>query len=84
MHCMQVVYTHGNSSEKKPFFPTWCSTMVKIKEESSNKGPREIVEVVSRQAGGIVGAIAPGQLPRDEKQISNVKRRIQQGTMDSS
>ena len=83
MHCMQVVYTHGNSSEKKPFFPTWCSTMVKIKEESSNKGPREIVEVVSRQAGGIVGAIAPGQLPRDEKQISNVKRRIQQGTMDS-
>ena len=57
--------------------------MVKIKEDSSNKGPREIVEDVSRQAGGIVGAIASGQLPRDEKQISNVKRRTQQGTMDS-
>ena len=56
--------------------------MVKIKEDSSNKGPREIVDV-SRQAGGILGAIAPGQLPRDEKQISNVKRRTQQGMMDS-
>ena len=30
-----------------------------------------------------MGAIAPGQLPRDEKQINNVKRGAQQGTMDS-
>ena len=51
--------------------------MVKIKEDSSNKGPREIVEGVSRQVGGILRVTAPGQLPRDEKQISNVKRRSQ-------
>lgn len=57
--------------------------MVKIKEDSSDKGPREIVEDISRQVGGILGATAPGQLPRDEKQVSNMKRRSQQGTLDS-
>lgn len=41
------------------------------------------MEDLSRQAGGIVGAIAPGQLPQDGRQISNIKRRTQQGTMDS-
>ena len=57
--------------------------MVKIKGDSTNKGPRGVMEGISRQVGGILGATAPGQLPRDEKQISNVKRRTQQGTMDS-
>lgn len=42
--------------------------------KSTNKGPREVVEGVSRQVGGILGATAPGQLPRDEKQISNIKK----------
>ena len=59
--------------------------MAKIKVNNENKGPREVVESVSRQVGGMLGATASGQLPRDEKQVSNVKRRsmpVQQGTMD--
>ena len=52
--------------------------MVKIKGGSTNTGPREVVNGVLRQVGGILGATAPGQLPRNEKQISNVKRKTQQ------
>lgn len=60
--------------------------MAKIKENSVNVGPRVTVEGVSREGCGVLGATGSGQLPRDEKQVSNVKRRsrsMQQGTMDT-
>ena len=48
-----------------------------IKRESVSKGPKEIVSQVSQRVGGVMGAAAPGQLPRGEKQVSNTKRFIQ-------
>ena len=66
---------HGNSKEKIPFYPTWPSTMSQIKEESLVKGPKAAVEGLSLKVGGLLGATASGQLPRNEKQISNAKLR---------
>ena len=34
------------------------------------------MEVISGEVGGIVGATASGQLPRNEKQVSNLKRKV--------
>ena len=47
--------------------------------------PKEVVASVSAQAGGVVGAAGPGQLPRNEAQISNIKRKgdIQEGEGDA-
>ena len=41
----------------------------------SEKGPRATLESISREIGGVLGATASGELPRDEKQVSNTKRR---------
>ena len=67
--------SHGNAKEKHPFHPTWPSTLRRVKDECTSRGPKAVVEVVSGEAGGVVGASAPGQLPRNEKQVSNLKRK---------
>ena len=41
----------------------------------SEKGPKATLESISREMGGVLGATASGELPRDEKQVSNTKRR---------
>ena len=41
----------------------------------SGKGPRATLESISREIGGVLEAAASGELPRDEKQVSNAKQR---------
>ena len=71
-----VVKSHGNTKISKPYFPTWPSTMKMLKEEIGESGPKAVVSSVSAKVGGVVGAVAPGQLPRGEMQVSNVKRSL--------
>ena len=66
---------HGNSKDKKPFYPTWPSTMGRIKDECFRQGPKATVECLSSDVGGVVGATAPGQLPRSEKQVTVLRGR---------
>ena len=67
---------HGNSKGDVPFHPTWLSTKLKIKEECVAHGPKSTIADVSAKAGGVLKASAPGQLPRNEKQISNFKAKL--------
>ena len=64
--------SHGNSKEKKPYFATWPSTLNYIKEESLQHGPKSVIEKMSSKSGGVLNAIAPGQLPQSEKQVSTI------------
>ena len=57
------------------FFPTWPSTIKRIKEEGVSKLPKEAFEVIDSDLGGVVNATAPGELPRNQKQMSNHKKR---------
>ena len=68
--------SHGNAKETKPFYPTWPSTLCRVKEESITKGPKATMECVSHEVGGVIGASAPGELPRNEKQVENMKRKL--------
>ena len=68
-----TVKKHGNSL---PFHPTWPSTKELIKKECLIKGPEHAVSSISGELGGITHASAPGMLPRDEKQVSNFKRKL--------
>lgn len=68
------ISSHGNSKEDKPFFSTWKSTISRIKEA---KGPKAVVEILSKDVGGMLGATASGQLPKNEKQVQT---ELQDGT----
>ena len=46
----------------KPFFATWLSTKAMIKKEMKESGPKDAVSIVSHKVGGVVGAVASGQL----------------------
>lgn len=71
-----TVFPHGNAKSSKPFFPTLPSTVERIRSECTVSGPKEVMASVSSQGGGIVGATYPGALPRDEQQISQMKKRL--------
>ena len=67
---------HGNSKSSKSFYPTLPSTLESI--ASSSSGPKEVVSDVSASVGGILGASDPCCLPRNEQQVTDVKRRRKQ------
>lgn len=69
------IASHGNSKCDKPFYATLPSTAQLIKSKCSNAGPKEVVASVSSNVGGIVGASYPGELPRNEDQVSKFKKR---------
>ena len=47
-------------------------------------GPKEVLSSMERTAGGILDATYPGQLPRNEQQISNFKHYAHEGTTCST
>ena len=65
---------HGNSKSDKPFYGTLPSTMESIAVKSSS-GPKEIISDVSAAVGGVMGATDPCCLPRNEQQVTDVRRR---------
>ena len=71
-----TVTAHGNSKGSQPFYPTLPSTTLLIKEECPKSGPKSVVSLVESDAGGIREASYPGELPRNELQVSNFKRHV--------
>ena len=71
-----TIVSHGNSKSAQPYFPTLPSTAVQIKEECSTQSPKEAVSSVENASGGVLDASYPGQLPRNEQQVSNFKRHV--------
>ena len=49
--------------------------MAKIKDESKWAGPKKVISKVSSELGGVIGAIDPCVLPRNEQQIMKAKSR---------
>ena len=76
-----TIQPHGNSKRGKAFFPTLPSTLSAIKEECvRGKGPKEVVSRVSSAVGGIKNALDSCELPRNEQQVSYVKRQLKTTT----
>ena len=76
--------THGNSKSEKPFYPTLPSTMAKIKEESMNAGPKQVISKVLAELGGVVGASDACTLPRNEQQVMKAKSRSKIAALPTS
>jgi len=65
---------HGNCKSSKPFVRTTPSTLQKLKDSrKANKQPKQAVSEVTKQKGGIVNTKAIGDLPRNRKQVYNMK-----------
>lgn len=71
---VKIVSSHGNSKQSSPFYPTLPSTKVMMKAEVQHSGPKQTVSVVSKKVGGGTGASSSGELPRNERQVSYIKR----------
>ena len=61
-------------SARYPPTPTWPSTMEHVKEECAQLGPKVVIQQVSEEVGGVCGAYVPGELPRNEKQVTNTRK----------
>jgi len=62
------------SKSSNPFYPTLLSTKERIRSECQTSGPKEVVASLSLESGGITDASYPGELPRDEQQVSGFKK----------
>ena len=66
---------HGNSKFSKPFVRTTPSTLQKLKEcRRANQLPKQAVSAVTKEKGGIVNARTIGDIPRNRRQVYNIKR----------
>ena len=64
---------HGNSKDEKPFTRTKPSTLSLLKESVKTKPPRKALREVENVLGGVMGAKLSCDLPRDRKQVKNMK-----------
>ena len=70
-----TVLPHGNAKSTVPYFPTLPSTAQLVKQECKDSGPKKVVASVSVSLGGILDATYPGELPRNEQQVSNYRKK---------
>ena len=72
-----LIKSHGNSKKRKQSFcRTHPSTMKALKEEAQIYPPKQAVNVVYEEKGGMMGAKSLGELPRNRDQVSNIRRSI--------
>ena len=68
-----TIVPHGNSKSGTSYYATLPGMSAHIKEECKHSGPKHTVARVSASKGGIVCASYPGELPRNDQQVSNFK-----------
>ena len=74
------VKSHGNSKQDTPFHPTWPSMKQEI-AKCELSSPKHTVATLSANVGGVLKASAPGQLPRNEKQVSYFKPKVKRDSI---
>ena len=74
---------HGNSKENKPFRRTKPSTLRKCEASVRMKAPKKALREVEELQGGVVGANSTCDLPRNRKQMKNLKRSQQSSSTNN-
>lgn len=66
---------HGNSKSSMPFVRATPSTLQKLKDCCKNsQTPKQAISNVTNQKGGIVNSKAVGDIPRNRRQVYNIKK----------
>jgi len=70
------VKSHGNAKDKKkPFFPTKKTVLKGIKSQQTRKEtPKETLQQLTQDAGGVLGADSSSSIPRSRQQIYDARR----------
>ena len=69
---------HGNAKKsKRPYMRTQHSTLTEIKEAVSKWSPSAAIKHVYDEAGGIINAKSLSEVPRDRRQVYNIKSHKQ-------
>ena len=69
-----LVRPHGNSRSANPYQRTMPSTL-KLLKETQHKSAKAAASAVARERGGLLGARSSGELPRDQKQVYNIRQQ---------
>lgn len=67
---------HGNAKKFYPYIRTMPSTLDNLANVASKLTPRPTVHMVSSQAGGVIGAASAGSLPRNDRQVKDIRRKM--------
>jgi hypothetical protein len=68
-----MIKPHGNSKSDRPFFRTSSTTGKHIQELSKQTKPKEVVEILTKEQGGVTNLQSYGMVPRDRKQVVNAR-----------
>ena len=79
-----LVRPHGNSKRSEPYVRTMPSTLNKLTEVASEKTPKPALHAVSSQSGGVISALSAGSLPRNERQVKNIRGKLKNVTGNST
>lgn len=67
-----IIKSHGNSKDNRPFLPTWPNTLSRVKDERVLK---QLLSVFQRRWVEFWVHQDQGKIPRNEKQVSNAKKK---------
>ena len=79
-----LVRPHCNTKANKPYRCTRESTKNMIKEELEHCDPKEAVNEVFEERGGMISAQSAGELPRGHTEAYNIRRQAQKEKLMTS
>ena len=69
--------SHGNSTSQEIYIRTKPTIRERIMELGAFMRPKQIIRKVVQEAGGLISATTPSDLPRDRNQVYNLSRGIE-------
>ena len=78
-----LVRPHKLSKKSKPYFRTTPSVKMQLGHALSSQSPKDAIDSVTQDKGGLLLASNAGSIPRDRKQAYNLKNRQKQGSQGS-
>ena len=68
---------HGNSKSRTPFLRTSQKTKNRIRTLAASATPKEVIQKVTTEEGGELGAKGIAFLPRNRQQVANFRHSVQ-------
>ena len=79
-----LIHPHGNSKGSKPYRRVMESTKNRLASTLATNSPKDAVNAVFKEKGGLMNASSAGKLPRSREQAYYLKKKMQQKEMSAS
>ena len=68
--------SHGNSKTGEPYIPTFKSVLQNIKDQAPSKRPKQIINNIIKDAGGMFEMESVSSVPRNRRQVYNAIKNV--------